>query len=111
GSFHVLSRAFRSYLNFPNPFVSYPLPKNNYPFIDSYYWNDAVPPHGDSYHVDQFSPCGFNIYGGFQINQAVAARADADGDGIFDTGGCAALDGLKLTVQGNYMSVAKTSRL
>lgn len=94
-----------SYLNFPNSSVAYPLPKNGYPLSDSYFWNDTVPPQGGSYHVDQYSPCGPNVYGGFQLNQAVAARVDDDGDGIFDTGGCAALNGLKLTVQGNYMSV------
>lgn len=94
-----------NYLNFPNQFVAYPYPANGYPFSDSYLWNDTVPPFGNTYNVDQYSPCGTNVYGGFQVSLTVPPPVDYDGDGVFDAGGCADLDGYALNVQQNFMSV------
>ncbi len=94
-----------TYLNFPNQFVAYPYPANGYPFSDSHLWNDTVPPFGNTYNVDQYSPCGPNVYGGFQVTLAVPPRVDYEGDGIYDAGGCADLAGYALSVQENFMSV------
>lgn len=98
---------FRSalYLNFPNFASYYSYPTNLYPLTDSYTWNDSVPPFGSAYNVDQFSPCGWNGYGDVTLTYTVTARADSDGDGIFDKGGCADLNGKTVTLQGNFMSV------
>lgn len=94
-----------NYLNFPNQVVTYPYPANGYPFSDPYLWNDTVPPFGSAYKVDQYSPCGPNVYGGFQASITVALPVDYDNDGVFDAGGCADLDGYALNVQQNFMSV------
>jgi hypothetical protein len=94
-----------SYLNFPNPSAAYPSPANGYPFSDSYLWNDTVPPHGSTYNVDQYSPCGPNTYGSFQVRLAVSPRVDTNGDGIFDAGGCKNVDGYQLLVRQNFMTV------
>lgn len=93
------------YLNFPNWLVAYPYPANGYPFTDSFAWNDLTPPYGNAIHVDQYSPCGPNIYGGFQLSLAVSQRRDTDNDGIPDAGGCADLNGQPLNAQRNFMSV------
>lgn len=94
-----------AYLNFPNRFVAYPYPANGYPFADPFFWNDQVPPYGEAYYVDQYSPCGPNIYGGFQLILAVSQLQDTDNDGVADAGGCADLNGLPLNVLRNFMSV------
>lgn len=94
-----------TYLNFPNRNVAYPYPANGYPFSDPYSWNDTVPPYGATYNVDQYSPCGPNTYGGFQVSQAVSPPVDNDSDGVFEAGGCADLNGIALNVQQNFMTV------
>ncbi len=94
-----------AYLNLPNLSVVYPYPANGYPFTDSFAWNDRVPPYGDVYYADQYSPCGPNIYGGFQLVLAVSKRKDANNDGIADAGGCADLNGQPLNVLRNFMTV------
>jgi hypothetical protein len=94
-----------AYLNFPNSLVAYPYPANGYPFTDPFAWNDLVPPHGNSYYVDQHSPCGPSIYGSFQLVLAVSARRDTDNDGIADAGGCADLNGQPLNLRQNFMTV------
>jgi hypothetical protein len=93
------------YLNFPNWLVAYPYPANGYPFTDSFAWNDLTPPRGNAIHVDQYSPCGPNIYGGFQLSLAVSPRVDINNDGIPDAGGCADLNGQPLSAERNFMSV------
>ncbi len=93
------------YLNFPNRVAYYPYPTNWYPLTDSFAWNDTVPPFGQAYNVDQFSPCGWNGYGDVTLTFAVTARVDSDGDGIFDKGGCADLNGKTVTLQNNFMSL------
>jgi hypothetical protein len=98
---------FRSalYLNFPNYASYYSYPTNWYPLTDSYTWNDRVPPFGAAYNVDQYSPCGWNGYGDVTLTYTVTLRTDSNGDGIFDKGGCADLNGKTVTLQGNFMSV------
>jgi hypothetical protein len=92
------------YLNFPDPnlYLGYPL---FYPWRDDYSWNDFVAPFGNATNVDQYSPCGWNIYGSVQLTFPVGARTDTNGDGIFDKGGCLDLQGKPLTLTGNFMSV------
>ena len=99
--------SFRSteYLNFPNRLVYYPYPCNWYPRSDSFTWNDFITPFGPAFNVDQYSPCGWNSYGNTTITLSVPPRADSNGDGIFDKGGCAALDGKLFSVQNNFMSL------
>jgi hypothetical protein len=92
------------YLNFPNPSVAYPYPANGYPFSDSYAFNDTVPPYGNSYNVDQYSPCGANVYGSTGISVGVSQVSDTNCDGVPDSGGCKDLDGYWLIVQQNYMT-------
>jgi hypothetical protein len=94
-----------AFLNFPNLSVAYPYPANGYPFTDLFEWNDSVPPYGNNHHVDQYSPCGPSIYGGFLLSLAVSARIDTNDDGILDAGGCADLNGQTLDVRQNFMSV------
>jgi hypothetical protein len=96
---------FPGYLNFPSLQAAYPYPANGYPFADPFAWNDSVPPQGFAYNVDQFSPCGPNVYGSVQLSLAVSAQKDLNGDGIADAGGCADLNGQPLKVQRNFMSV------
>jgi hypothetical protein len=92
-------------LNFPNRLFYYPYPLNWYPLTDSFSWNDYIAPFGESYNVDQYSPCGWNTYGSFQLSAIVSARTDTNGDGIADKGGCADLDGRVVSLTGNFMSV------
>lgn len=93
------------FLNFPNR-AEYPIyPANLYPLSDSYPWNDFVAPFGTAFNVDQFSPCGWNKYGETTVTLTVTPRVDSDGDGIFDKGGCADLNGKVFTLQNNFMSV------
>lgn len=93
------------YLNFPNLFARYPYPSNWYPLSDSYTWNDFIVPFGGSFNVDQYSPCDWNKYGETTLTLAVSPRIDANGDGVFDKGGCADLQGKTILVQNNFMSV------
>ena len=93
------------YLNFPSLFHGYPFPRNGYPFADPFPANDLTPPYGTAYNVDQYSPCGANEYGGVQLILPAAALRDLDGDGIYESGGCAVLDGQRLTLQQNFMSL------
>jgi hypothetical protein len=94
-----------AYLNFPDFVYVYPLPANGYPFADSFLANDLTPPYGNAFNVDQYSPCGANIYGGVQLILPITARRDSDGDGIYDAGGCADLDGQPLNIEHNFMSL------
>jgi hypothetical protein len=94
-----------SYLNFPQTDSDFPLPNNGYPFSDSYFWNDTVPPFGTALRVDQYSPCGPGVYGGATLRIPVPALTDTNGDGTGDLGGCLALNGKLLTVQRNFMTV------
>lgn len=96
---------FATYLNFPAPESLTLLPFNGYPFSDSYEWNDTVPPYGLAYRVDQYSPCGPNVYGGVLLRLTVPPLVDYDGDGIADDGGCRALDDKTLTVRQNFMTI------
>ncbi len=91
-------------LNLPDPSGAYPYPANGYPYSDSYAWNDWVPPYGPDICVDQYSPCGFNGYGGTWIGYWVNSPRDYDCDGIFDSGGCLDLNGSAFTVQNNFMT-------
>ena len=93
------------YLNFPNWFVSYPYPCDWYPLSDSFAWNDSIAPFGTTHNVDQYSPCGWNNYGNTTLTLGVSPRADTNGDGIFDKGGCADLDGKTVKLQNNFMSL------
>jgi hypothetical protein len=93
------------FLNFPSLFYDYPFPRNGYPFADPFPANDLTPPYGTVYNVDQYSPCGANAYGGVQLVLPAAALRDPDGDGIYEAGGCAVLDGQRLTMQQNFMSL------
>ena len=93
------------YLNFPSLFIRYPYPSNWYPWSDSYSWNDFIVPFGNAFNVDQYSPCSWNKYGETTLTLAVTPRVDANGDGIFDKGGCADLHGRTITLQNNFMSV------
>jgi carboxypeptidase family protein len=90
-------------LNFPAPGIPYPA--NGYPFSDSYPWNDSVPPFGTASCVDQYSPYGYNVYGGAKLSYPVPDAVDSNCDGIADAGGCLALNGKTLTIQNNFMSV------
>ncbi len=94
-----------AYLNFPSLQVVYPYPANGYPFADPFGWNDLVPPQGFAHHVDQYSPCGPNVYGGVQLSLAVTEQKDFNGDGIPDAGGCADLSGQPLQVRQNFISL------
>jgi hypothetical protein len=94
-----------SYLNFPSLQIVYPYPANGYPFADSFGWNDWVPPQGAVHHVDQYSPCGPNVYGGVELSLAVSAQRDLNGDGLADAGGCSDLNGQPLQVQQNFMTI------
>lgn len=94
-----------TFLNFPNSFAYYPYPTNRYPLMDSYTWNDSVPPFGAAYNVDQFSPCGWNRYGETTLTLAVTKLTDTNGDGIFDIGGCADLNGKTVVLHNNFMSL------
>jgi hypothetical protein len=94
-----------AFLNFPSLFDAYPIPQNGYPFADRFPANDLTPPYGNVYNVDQYSPCGANVYGGVQLILPVTAPRDLDGDGIYDAGGCADLNGQRLTLQQNFMSL------
>lgn len=102
------SRSYRgcSYLNFPGLAGTAPYPANGYPFTDSYGHNNYVPLAGGSDTcVDQWSPCGPNVYGTVYYNIGVSAVQDLDGDNILDSGGCKDLDGYQIGVQNNFMSV------
>ncbi len=94
-----------SYLNFPNLLTPYPFPANGYPFADPFTNNDLTPPYGGIYNTDQYSPCGANVYGSVQVVLPVTPRRDENGDGIFDTGGCADLNGQPLNMQRNFMTL------
>jgi len=92
-------------LNFPDWNGLYPYPANNYPFADPYSWNDSVPAAGGSSRcVDQYSPCGPNVYGSAGTAVGVPPVEDWDGDGWADAGGCQALDGYEVWMVNNYMS-------
>lgn len=92
-------------LNFPDAAGLYPYPANGYPFTDSYAWNDTVPlVGGNSRCVDQYSPCGANVYGSAGTSVGVSPVVDYDGDGVVDAGGCLDLNGYEAWVTGNYMS-------
>jgi hypothetical protein len=93
-------------LNFPDPAGAYPYPANGYPFADSYGHNNNVPAVGGTDTcVDQYSPCGYNVYGTATASFGVSPVADWDGDGIMDAGGCKDLDGYYIGVQQNFMTV------
>lgn len=93
-------------LNFPDPAGTALYPANGYPFTDSYGHNDYVPAAGGTHTcVDQYSPCGPNVYGGAFYNAGVSPVQDFDGDNILDAGGCKDLDGYWIGVQQNYMTV------
>lgn len=93
-------------LNFPDPSGVYPYPANGYPFTDSYPHNNYVPIAGGTDHcVDQYSPCGPNLYGVAGVSVGVSPIQDYDGDGYGDAGGCADLDGAQVIVQQNFMTV------
>lgn len=92
-------------LTFPTPSGTVPYPANGYPFTDSYWHNDWVPPNGTWYCVDQYSPCGPNVYGTVGYHVGVSPVQDWDGDNVMDAGGCKDLDGYWIGVQQNYMSV------
>jgi hypothetical protein len=92
-------------LNFPNWGATYPYPANGYPYSDPYGWNDSVPPYGGTTCVDQYSPCGFNQYGGAQLSYQVTTPRDFNCDGTFDSGGCLDLNGLSFTLRNNFMTV------
>jgi hypothetical protein len=102
------SRSYRgcAHLNFPDPAGQAPYPANGYPFTDSYWHNDWVPAAGGNQTcVDQYSPCGPNLYGTVYYNVGVSPVEDLDGDSIMDFGGCKDLDGHQIGVQNNFMSV------
>jgi hypothetical protein len=93
-------------LNYPDRAGIYPPnPGNGYPFSDPYGWNDSVPPYGGTTCVDQYSPCGFNQYGGAQVSYLVSTPRDLNCDGAFDSGGCLDLNGFTFTVRNNFMTV------
>ncbi|HEV2853673.1 MAG TPA: carboxypeptidase regulatory-like domain-containing protein [Thermoanaerobaculia bacterium] len=93
-------------LNFPDPAGTYPYPANGYPFTDSYGHNNYVPAAGGNQTcVDQYSPCGPNVYGTVSYNAGVSPIQDLDGDNILDAGGCKDLDGYQIGVQQNFMTV------
>ncbi|MEA2604851.1 MAG: hypothetical protein QOF89_5843 [Acidobacteriota bacterium] len=93
-------------LNFPDPAGTAPYPANGYPFTDNYGHNNYVPAAGGNQTcVDQYSPCGPNVYGTVGYNVGVSAVQDLDGDNVMDSGGCKDLDGYQIGVQQNYMSV------
>lgn len=93
-------------LNFPDRAGAFPYPANGYPFTDSYSHNNNVPAAGGTDTcVDQYSPCGPNVYGGASSSFGVSAVVDYDGDGIMDAGGCKDLDGYQIGVQQNFMTV------
>lgn len=93
-------------LNFPDPAATYPYPANGYPSTDSYAHNDFVPIAGGNHTcVDQWSPCGPNVYGAAYANIAVSAVRDDDGDSILEAGGCKDLEGYWIGVQQNFMTV------
>jgi hypothetical protein len=94
-----------SYLNFPNLQIVYPYPANGYPFADPWSWNDLVPPHGFAHNVDQYSPCGPNVYGRVELSLSVSSQRDLNGDGVADAGGCADLHGQPLKVEQNFMTL------
>ena len=95
-----------SYLNFPDFSGTAPYPANGYPFTDSYGHNNYVPlVGGNQTCVDQYSPCGPNVYGTVYYNIGVSSVQDLDGDNILDSGGCKDLDGYQIGVQNNFMSV------
>jgi hypothetical protein len=92
-------------LNFPDPAGLFPYPQNNYPFSDPFFYNNTVPPFGNSRCVDQFSPCGANVYGFASVTVGVSPQVDNNGDGIADAGGCSDLNGWSVGVQQNFMTV------
>lgn len=93
-------------LNFPDPAGTAPYPANGYPFTDQYGHNNNVPAAGGNQTcVDQYSPCGPNVYGTTYYNIGVSAVQDYDGDNVMDAGGCKDLDGYQIGVQQNFMSV------
>lgn len=92
-------------LNFPDPAGLFQYPANNYPFSDPFLYNNSVPPYGNSRCVDQFSPCGANVYGYASVTVGVSPQVDNDSDGIADAGGCMNLDGWWAGVQQNFMTV------
>ena len=93
-------------LNFPDPAGLYPYPQNGYPFTDSYSHNNNVPAAGGNQTcVDQYSPCGPNVYGTVTAGFGVSPVVDWDNDGILDGGGCQDLDGYYIGVQQNFMTV------
>jgi len=97
-------------LNFPDyaglfPYPTNNDPPNNYPFSDPFFYNNSVPPYGNSRCVDQYSPCGPNIYGTATVTVGVSAQADLDGDDIADAGGCMDLQGAYAGVENNFMTL------
>jgi hypothetical protein len=94
-----------SYLNFPSLQFAYPYPANGYPFADPLGWNDWVPPYGAARNVDQYSPCGPNVYGGVELSVSVSQQQDLNGDGIADAGGCGDLHGQPLKIEQNFMTL------
>ncbi len=92
-------------LNFPDTSGLFPYPANGYPFSDRFFYNNFVPPYGNSRCVDQYSPCGPNIYGTGTVTVGVSAQVDNDGDGIADAGGCMDLQGYYAGVENNFMTV------
>lgn len=92
-------------LNFPDFAGLFPYPANNYPFSDPFFYNNSVPPFGSSRCVDQYSPCGSNVYGSVNFSFGVSNQTDYDEDGIADGGGCLDLNGQWINVQQNFMTV------
>ncbi len=93
-------------LNFPDPAGTALYPANGYPFTDSYLHNNSVPVAGGNHTcVDQYSPCGPNVYGTVGSSIGVSAVEDSDGDNVMDSGGCKDLDGVWIGVQQNFMTV------
>lgn len=92
-------------LNFPDHAAFFPYPSNGYPFTDPFLYNNSVPPYGNSRCVDQYSPCGPNIYGTASVTVGVSAQVDIDQDGIADAGGCMDLQGYYAGVENNFMTI------
>jgi hypothetical protein len=90
--------------NFPYPGLGFPAPPG-YPFADVYAHNNCATGAFPCICVDQVSPCGPNDYGGRTLYYGVGAPYDSDCDGVIDSGGCAGLDGLTVTIGSNFMTV------
>lgn len=96
-------------LNFPKPGYFFPWPPG-YPFADVFGHNDCASGAYPCQCVDQVSPCDANRYGGRGWNYGVSAPYDSDCDGSLDAGGCRDLDGLTVTVTGNFMTLYELDR-